>query len=63
MGRRLFKEVYAYILKTGGGSFYLTNPNIALYKGLGGREIDAPDVELGQACYRQIAFTWCLCRT
>lgn len=62
VGRSLFNAATSSILLKGRGGFYLTalavNPNLGFYLRLGGQQARAPDIRLGEAIYRQVAFLW-----
>jgi hypothetical protein len=42
--------------------FYLTalsvNPHLQFYRSMGGREVSAPDIQLGGELYPQVGFVW-----
>lgn len=66
VGRRLLDSVMSEVASTGASGLYLTalalNPNRAFYARLGGIEVDAPSIRLGDASYGQVGFIWRLAR-
>lgn len=62
VGRLLLKSVVSGVASSGALGLYLTalalNPNLGFYVRLGGVEVDAPTIQLGDASYRQVGFIW-----
>ena len=61
IGRALFETVATNLRQSSNG-FYLTalavSPNLKSYQSMGGREVNAPDIQLGSEIYPQIGFVW-----
>lgn len=62
IGRALFEAVARELIKISPEGFYLTalsvNPNRRFYQLMGGREVNAPDIQLGSEFYSQVGFVW-----
>ncbi|WP_158527161.1 GNAT family N-acetyltransferase [Sinorhizobium meliloti] len=62
IGRALFEAVATELMETSSKGFYLTalsvNPNRQFYQLMGGREVNAPDIQLGSEFYSQVGFVW-----
>lgn len=63
IGGLLLRSVVSGVAASGSSGLYLTalalNPNLGFYVRLGGVEVDAPAIKLGDASYGQVGFTWC----
>ncbi len=62
IGRRLFEAILTDMAASGRNGLYLTalaaNRNRAFYSKLGGIEIAAPKIQLGDTAYEQVAYVW-----
>ncbi|WEX86444.1 GNAT family N-acetyltransferase [Sinorhizobium garamanticum] len=62
IGRDLFRGVADELMASRRNGLFLTalsvNPNRHFYRAMGGREVEAPSIELGNELYTQVAFVW-----
>ncbi|MBB3590819.1 GNAT superfamily N-acetyltransferase [Rhizobium sp. BK529] len=62
IGSALFGAVTTKLTEASPEGFYLTvlsaNPNRQFYHSMGGREVNAPDIQLGNESYSQVGFVW-----
>ncbi|WP_431324568.1 N-acetyltransferase family protein [Rhizobium sp. YTU87027] len=62
IGRALFRAVVTELIEANPWGLYLTalsaNPNRRFYRSMGGREVNAPDIQLGILSCPQVGFVW-----